>query len=164
MITLKRLVRPLLVIAYRLALAYWFVFRPDGYGVYVAVWSNERVLIIKNSYLSEWTFPSGGLKAGESAATAAARELREEVGIAVEPEDLMCSGEFLSLSEFKRDHCTAFEIEYDVEPDFQVDEFEVVDAKFITYTELCDRRNEMTNIVRLYIDWKCTQQTASRSS
>ena len=68
--------RVALRIAYRVALVYWFVFRPERKGVYVAVWYGRQVLLIENSYRAKQTFPSGGVERGESDQEAALRELR----------------------------------------------------------------------------------------
>jgi len=47
----------LLTTAYRLALIYWRLVRPDCLGVFVALWHDDRILVIKNSYKSQLTFP-----------------------------------------------------------------------------------------------------------
>ena len=143
-----------LTFAYRLALVYWRIARPDTYGAFVAVWHEGRVLAIKNSYRPQWTFPGGGIKTSESAIQAAARELREEVGIKVESSSLGIVAEFICHSEFKKDHATAFEIVLEAEPEVRVDGLEVVEAKFIDFTELVARRNEFTETVNCYLDWK----------
>ena len=147
----------LLTIAYRMALIYWRIFRPDGYGAFVAVWHEGRVLAIKNSYKPQWSFPGGGIKSNESAIQAAARELREEVGINVESSSLSIVKEFICESEFKKDHATAFEITLEAEPDVQVDGLEVVEAAFIDFEELLDRRLEFTETVNRYLDWKSAE-------
>ena len=147
----------LLTIAYRMALIYWRIFRPDGYGAFVAVWHEGRVLAIKNSYKPQWSFPGGGIKSNESAIQAAARELREEVGINVESSSLSIVKEFICESEFKKDHATAFEITLEAEPDVKVDGLEVVEAAFIDFEELLDRRLEFTETVNRYLDWKSAE-------
>ena len=147
----------LLTIAYRMALIYWRIFRPDGYGAFVAVWHEGRVLAIKNSYKPQWSFPGGGIKSNESAIHAAARGLRKDVGINVESSSLSIVKEFICESEFKKDHATAFEITLEAEPDVQVDGLEVVEAAFIDFEELLDRRLEFTETVNRYLDWKSAE-------
>ena len=65
----------------RMTPSYWvgamcFVERSDG-----------AVLLVRQSYRKSWALPGGLLKRNEDAIDAAVRELREEVGLAVELED-----------------------------------------------------------------------------
>ena len=57
----------------------------------VAVWHQGRLLVVKHSYWPESGLPGGAIKSGEAPAHAAARELREEVGISADPDDLAFS-------------------------------------------------------------------------
>ncbi len=151
---MKLLTGLLLTIAYRCALLYWRITRPNAFGAFVAVWHEGQVMTIKNSYKPQWTFPGGGIKSTESPVEAATRELREEVGIRVESTALKVVEQFICHSEFKKDHATAFEVKLESKPDFQIDGFEVVDAQFVDFDKLCSRRNEFTEAVNCYIDWK----------
>jgi 8-oxo-dGTP diphosphatase len=57
----------------------------------VAVVDVDRVLVVQRSAepgRGEWTIPGGHLELGESPAVGAARELREETGLSVDPDDL----------------------------------------------------------------------------
>lgn len=51
----------------------------------IAVWYGDRVLMVSHSYKSGQTLPGGGVRRGEEPAQGAARELREETGIRVDP-------------------------------------------------------------------------------
>jgi len=117
--------------AYRLQLAWWFVARPRITGSYVAVWHGERVLMIRNSYRRLLSLPAGGLKRGEDHLAAAVRELREEVGIEVRPEELRFAGVILNPSGYAEDHAHFFELRCDGEPVVRVDGREVVWADFL---------------------------------
>jgi 8-oxo-dGTP diphosphatase len=118
-------------VVYRVLLALWFVFRPRGRGVFVAVWQGGRVLAIRNSYRDWLALPGGGIGRGESPETAARRELAEEVGVAVAPGALRLVAEIPSTFEWRRDRCSFFEIELagPIEP--RVDRREVVWADFV---------------------------------
>ncbi len=118
-------------LAYGLALAFWFVFRPRGRGVMVAIWFDGRILIIKNAYKRCPTFPGGGPHAGETARQTAARELAEEVGLTIRPNALTWVGQYPYLDEFKRDRIDLFEIELSERPSLRIDNREVIQAEFI---------------------------------
>lgn len=47
-----------------------------------------RALIVKANYKSHWTFPGGMIDANETPAVAAVREVLEEVGIVLDPNEL----------------------------------------------------------------------------
>ena len=46
---------------------------------------NDRVLVVKPSYLEHWLYPGGGADANEPPITAARRELRAELGVEPDP-------------------------------------------------------------------------------
>lgn len=144
--------RMALRIAYRFALLYWLIVRPSKRGVYVAVWYGQRILLIKNSYKPRETFPAGGIKRGEQPIHAAARELGEEVGIYIYPEELSAAKEFLSRQEFKNDSSMVFELQFTSEPTLTVDRREVTAAEFVDANEA--RLRSLTSIVEQYLDWK----------
>jgi len=127
---IDRLWRWSLQLAYWLALVFWFIFRPRGRGVMVAVWFDRRILIIQNSYKRCPTFPGGGLLANESARQAAARELAEEVGLHIPPHALNRVGRFRYQADFKRDRIDLFEVELNSRPALQIDHREVTAANF----------------------------------
>lgn len=122
----------LLRIAYRVLLFFWFLFRPQSYGVGVAVWYSGKVLIIQNSYRDGYSFPGGYRKFSENERLTAIRELNEEVGLRLNPEDLNHDGQFLSTHEFKKDHVSLFSIELRNQPAIRIDNREVVGAAFLT--------------------------------
>ncbi len=56
----------------------------------VALYDNRgRVLVVKANYKHYWSFPGGVIDAGETPRIAACRETSEEVGIHVQPDDLV---------------------------------------------------------------------------
>lgn len=121
--------------AYRLALCYWFIVRPNSQGAYIAVWVEDRVLIAKNSYKTRYAMPAGGLHKGETFREAAIRELREEVGIHASEADLSFYEEYPSRAEFKRDVAQLFELRLPEVPEVSIDNREVISAQFMTVEE-----------------------------
>jgi ADP-ribose pyrophosphatase YjhB (NUDIX family) len=118
-------------LTYRAVLLLWFFTRPAVYGVYVAVWHGEELLVIRNSYKKRFTIPCGRIKRGENKAAAAARELDEEVGIKLEEEQLSLVGEYAGKFKYATDIGTFFEITMAELPRVQVDNREVVWARFM---------------------------------
>ncbi len=150
--------RVALRIAYRAALCYWFVFRPETKGVYVAVWCGPQVLLIENSYKAKQTFPSGGVKRGESNEDAALRELREEVGLRLVRDDLRYCDRFVSRDEYKTDDSVVFETQLQEIPTITIDRREVVHAEFLDSREA--RRRELVSVARQYLSWKLGKNTS----
>ena len=119
---------------HRVAAALWdarnFVLRPAVTGAAVLVRVNDELLLVRTSYRPWYGVPGGGVKRGEEPRLAAARELREETGIAVEPAALHALGEFVVRHTFIEDHVHAFELRLEAHPALHVDRREVVWAGF----------------------------------
>jgi 8-oxo-dGTP pyrophosphatase MutT (NUDIX family) len=136
--------------AYRLQLAVWYVLRPRIRGAYVAVWHGERVLVIRNSYRRRLSFPAGGLRRGERLVEAAARELAEEVGIAVPSDALRYAGQIVDASGRAVDCAHIFELYCEEEPALRVDGREVVWAGFLPPEQALERG--LVSVVRRYLE------------
>ncbi len=100
-------------IAYRAAQAlrmlWWRIARPHVHGAKVVVLGPDcTVLLIRHSYASSnlWMLPGGGVQRGEDAEVAAAREVREETGIALT--GIRLHGEFLERARGARNHISVF--------------------------------------------------------
>jgi 8-oxo-dGTP pyrophosphatase MutT (NUDIX family) len=63
--------------------------RPHTHGALVAIWHGEELLLVETSYRRSWGLPGGGIGRGETARQAAVRELAEELGLRVAPEQLL---------------------------------------------------------------------------
>ena len=123
------------IVAYRLAKCWWWLRRPMGRGSYVAVWVNDSVLIIRNSYKRSFCVPAGGVDRGETYLQAAVRELREESAIVADPDQLLFIQEYTKFSEHKHDVSQLFELRLQKQPDVIIDNREVVFAEFMTLDE-----------------------------
>ncbi len=85
------LTSPLLRLAWHGRNVWHWVARPLTMGVRAIILDDSRdrngpasVLLIRHSYVGGWHFPGGGVEKGETLVEAMRREVREEVGLAVE--------------------------------------------------------------------------------
>jgi 8-oxo-dGTP pyrophosphatase MutT (NUDIX family) len=116
----------------------WFVRRPETTGALVAVWHRGRVLLVKNSYRRELTLPGGYVRSREDRRVTAARELREEVGIRVQPARLVHAYHGTHFFEHRKDTLDIYELEVEDPPEVSVDQREVVRAEFVAPNEALD--------------------------
>jgi 8-oxo-dGTP pyrophosphatase MutT (NUDIX family) len=97
----------------------------------VAVWWGGRVLAVQQSYRSYLSWPGGGVRRGEEPREAARRELREELGLEVAPDDLVLAREMAVAWDYRREHVRVFELRLRAEPVPLIDNREVVAARFV---------------------------------
>lgn len=136
-------------LAYQFKLLYNQLFYPKAYGVYIAVWAEGKILIIKNSYKSYFTLPCGGIKKDEPDKLAAVRELFEEVNIQTNAEDLRFISSFLSFFESMHDHINLYELHLDKTPEFNIDNREVIWGEFIPPEKVLEM--DLFPVVRNYL-------------
>jgi 8-oxo-dGTP diphosphatase len=127
------------ICAYQMMRVYWRIRRPERHGALVALWHQGRVLLIRNSYVRYYSLPGGYVRAGETGRQAAARELREEVAINVEPEALVSGLDLHHDWEGKRERVEIFDLEVTSEPNFKIDNREVIGASWFTPEEALKR-------------------------
>ena len=144
---------------YRALRIWWRIRRPVLTGSYVAVWHDDRLLVIRNSYKSGETLPCGGLKRGETHRRAARRELREEVGIDVGEDQLIFAGEIEVEGPLATDRANFFELDVAAEPAIQIDHREVVWAGFVPSEALAQR--PLIRSVRAYLERRAASEDPS---
>jgi 8-oxo-dGTP pyrophosphatase MutT (NUDIX family) len=72
-------------LAFRLLNAWWFVTRPHKRGVKCVLTDGDRVLLVRHTYgRRDWELPGGGPRRHEQPLDAARREMREELGLAID--------------------------------------------------------------------------------
>ena len=86
---------------------YWYIFRPQTYGVKCLIGCENKFLLIRNSYGSTlWNIPGGGLKSSEDTVEAVKREVFEELGLVLDGADYL--GEYISTLEYHKDTVYCF--------------------------------------------------------
>ena len=103
-------------VAYRLLCSWWFVSRPTHIGANIAVWHDGKLLVVRHSYQRGLFLPGGGVHRGEDLRVAAQRELREEVGLSVQPSDLQSPQVSAVHVTFRNDTTHIFELYLDKAP------------------------------------------------
>ncbi|MEY4575970.1 MAG: hypothetical protein RL701_673 [Pseudomonadota bacterium] len=120
------------IVAYQLMRTYWRVRHPVTHGAVVAIWNQGEVLLVRNSYVSFYSSPGGYLNRDEDGRHAAVRELAEEVGVHVTPDQLTLALDVTHPWEHKQDHVQIYELTLPERPRVNVDHREVVDAAWFT--------------------------------
>jgi ADP-ribose pyrophosphatase YjhB (NUDIX family) len=133
---LSRSIDSLHRLAYRTAYPVWQFYlrqlRVRTQGAQVALWNNDHLLLIRNSYRDTYTFPGGYIRNDEHTATAASRELYEETGISVKTGQLRFSFACSYNNGKHEGHDDIYECHLADRPALRIDNREVVDARFMT--------------------------------
>lgn len=94
--------------AFGLLRVYWFVFRPNTFGVVALLRYQDEILVVKNTYgAGRWLFPGGGIKKAELPEDALRREIKEELGVNLGKLRLL--GTWVFTEHFKEDTVWFFE-------------------------------------------------------
>lgn len=120
---------------FRAARVVWRLTRPHHAGALVMLWHGHEVLLLRTSYQDVWTAPGGGIAADESPVEAAVRELVEEIGLRLEPEDLYLVLVTEHLWYNRHDRVHLFEVQAVRRSKLVLDNREVVEARFVTLPE-----------------------------
>jgi 8-oxo-dGTP diphosphatase len=102
----------------------------------VAVYVGAALLLLRSSYRSAWNFPGGSIRRGEAPEAAARRELAEEIGLL--GHDVLPCGTACGVWDGRRDKVHFFELRLDRPPTLQLDNREIVAARFASPEDLCD--------------------------
>ena len=120
---------------FRAARVIWRFTQPHHAGALVMLWHGDEVLLVRTSYQDVWTAPGGGIEAHEAPVEAAVREVAEEVGLRLEPEDLRPALVTEHVWYNRHDRVRLFEVQLTGRPALTLDNRELVDARFVTLAE-----------------------------
>jgi ADP-ribose pyrophosphatase YjhB (NUDIX family) len=91
---------------YRLDMLRSRITRPTTAGARVMLVRDGKVMLVHHTYMSQWYFPGGGVRRGETLEEAARREAHEEVGAEMHKLDLL--GVYSNFVQHKSDHVAVF--------------------------------------------------------
>ena len=124
----------ILKILYKLAKIYWWLFRPKTFGVRIIIKNGNKIALVLHIYANKnlWSLPGGSIKKYEKPEEAIIREVKEELGIEIEPRYL---DKIVRNAEYKRDTVYCFIAEVD-ENDLSPDNKEISEAKWFELNNL----------------------------
>ncbi len=128
--------------AYLVLWAYRVIVRPEVSGVKCVLTDGDHVLLVRHTYgPREWDLPGGGIKRGEGPATAARREMREELGVDIP--NLRDAGEVLAALNRSRAtvYCFAAELR---NPEITIERGEIGAARWFAADDLPARIGRLT--------------------
>lgn len=109
---------------------YWRFARGMTLGVRAVVLDGEnRVFLVKHSYVSGWHLPGGGVETGETLREALQRELMEEGRIELVGDPALC-GIYLNSHVSRRDHVVLYLVRHFRQDRLPAPNSEIVDCGF----------------------------------
>jgi ADP-ribose pyrophosphatase YjhB (NUDIX family) len=115
----------------------WFLLsRPMTLGVRAIVLdAQDRVLLVRHTYIPGWHLPGGGVERGETMLTSLARELAEEGNIVLEEEPPL-HGMFFNKAVSPRDHVAVYVVRRFRQTGPRLPDREIAEARFFARDDL----------------------------
>jgi 8-oxo-dGTP pyrophosphatase MutT (NUDIX family) len=118
--------------------------RPMTLGVRAAVFDAEdRVFLVRHTYVPGWHFPGGGVERGETAVDALTRELAEEGNIAPQ-EEPMLHGFYFNAAVSRRDHVALYVVRHFVQNGRREPNYEIAETGFFAREDLPEGTSRAT--------------------
>jgi len=118
--------------------------RPMTLGVRgIVVDAEERVLLVRHSYVPGWHFPGGGVERGEDVLTALRRELQEEANVVLAGAPSL-HGIFHQSSGAGRDHVVVYVVRAFVQTGPRAPDREIREGRFFARDALPDGTTRAT--------------------
>jgi ADP-ribose pyrophosphatase YjhB (NUDIX family) len=119
------------------AFHWWFVLsRPMTLGVRAIVLdADDRVLLVRHTYVPGWHFPGGGVERGETLLASLARELAEEGNIVMEEQPRL-HGIFFNKAASPRDHVAVYVVRAFRQTGPHIPDREIAEARFFARNAL----------------------------
>jgi 8-oxo-dGTP pyrophosphatase MutT (NUDIX family) len=159
---MKRLIYAPIRLLYRIAYGgmriKWFLQRPATASAAVALWHQDRVLLVRSSYRRCLLLPGGGIHAGESSQAAARRELKEEVDLVIPDVSLHRAWTGALRYEHRQDHIDIWEAELSSPLPVRINHREIVWADWLSREEALER--DLLPHVREYLEGRWTAEHA----
>ena len=151
---MKRAAKKLGLAVYWLALPFWLIYFRLSERTRVLLVCGDKVLVI-TPWLgdSRWSMPGGGLHKGEDPAHGAVRELREEVGIQLAPEQLKLTGFEVHHRHGYKYPYYQFVAQLPNEQSIKRQRHEIAEAVWIDYREL-NTSNARADLLRALHTWR----------
>lgn len=120
------------------------IIRPMTLGVRALVIDDQqRVFLVRHSYVPGWHMPGGGVEAGETMLTSLARELAEEGNIEMKG-DATLHGVFFNSKASRRDHVAVYIVRDFHQTAPRAPDWEIVEARFFSLDALPPETSEPT--------------------
>jgi 8-oxo-dGTP pyrophosphatase MutT (NUDIX family) len=149
-------------LAYRLAYPvirrWWRLYGHDG--VVIAVWLEDCVLAVRHSYKPGLRLPGGGIAKSEDHRNTVVRELQEEVGVAIDPNQLR----LVCTTKSRLGLVHLYEARLEAMPMLRIDRREIVEAVFLPPGSLFEpNRRVAAYLVDTFYERSQTMRTGRRS-
>lgn len=131
-------VSPLKHAAFRLQAKFHRTRRPR-----VAIVCGTEILIIRNWGERRWSLPGGGLHKGESPEQCAARECREELGVAIPRHEL----HYITTLQRKCYDAPIYVWHTEVKPTLKLQKFEITGSRWVTREALPPLEDALKDLV-----------------
>ncbi len=138
--------------------------RPHTHGALVAIWVNNKVLLVQTSYRKGYGLPGGGIQLEENARDAAVRELKEELGLAIASSWLQDSWTITEQQRGGRNTVTIFALPWaqvtcapetrSTHPAFTIDQWEIISTAWMSRDEALQQH--LPGHLRRYLETQCS--------